>query len=645
VVLYHFGVPGLGGGFVGVDVFFVISGFLIGGLLWKELDETGTISLGRFYLRRVRRLAPAFVVMAAVTSVTAWAILLPCEFREFGKHLIASTVWLSNVQFWREAGYFDIAAESKVLLHTWSLSVEEQFYVVLPLTLLVLRFSRGFTRSVLVLAWLGSAFACVMLTPSQPVATFFLFPFRAWELLTGVLLALWLRGDRRSIPRPFAAIGLALILGSVFLVRPDGFPGWQAILPVTGSAMLLACAGRPSRINRLLSMPPVVFVGLISYSLYLWHWPVLVLSKYWRNGYSGPIEAAQWLGFAVILAVLSWALVERPLRQSSSIPPRRFVGGAVLSALVLIAFGGLTFIRDGMPGRFDAQARAHIAASQDFLQDWSRCSVDDSGAFAGIEICRIGPDGPPEVVIWGDSHLRALMNGFALAALEAERPGWIIWRAGCPPLFGIVKNETAATPAQNAACTKANDQLAQAFRTLDSAKRIMLVGRWTYYAEGAGVGRDAHNLIAMHSAETSDYAASDQAQLFGEALTTTVETLEEIFEEVHIARQVPEIPQYDSREVARGLVHGRLDAIEVSTLSTVSEETLAARVANAEVPIYAIHLSGHARLVDTWPPLCPERCSVTISGQPVYFDNNHLTNAGALAIRGLFLPFLTGDGS
>lgn len=643
VVLYHFGVPGLGGGFVGVDVFFVISGFLIGGLLWKELDETGRISLGRFYLRRIRRLAPAYLVMAAVTSVAAWAILLPFEFREFGKHLIAATIWLSNVQFWREAGYFDVAAETKVLLHTWSLSVEEQFYIVLPLTLLLMRPSRRVTVALLVASWAASALACILLTPSQPVATFFLFPFRAWELLTGVLLALWLRGGRVPVSPVLAPLGLALILGSLVAVRAGGFPGWQALFPVAGSAMLLAGVGQPGVVNRVLSLPPIVFVGLISYSLYLWHWPVLVLSRYWRDGYSGAVEAALWLGLAVVLSVLSWAFVERPVRRTATIAPRRIVIGAASAGIALVLFGGLGFLREGLPGRFDERARAHIAASQDFLQDWSRCNVPEDGAFSGIEICRIGPDAPPEVVIWGDSHLRALMNGLGLAAMEAQTPGWIIWRAGCPPLFGLEKRETAATPAQDAECTAANDRLRDAFQTLDSAERILLVGRWTYYAEGAGIGLDAENRITLTPAPGSGHAAQDQAALFSEAIADTTAILNETFDEVHIARQIAEIPRYDSRDVARGLVHGRLNTLDVAALTAVGEEALAARVANAELPIYALHVEGKARFVDTWPPLCPERCSVLISGKPVYFDNNHLTNAGAVAIRHLFLPFLSGQ--
>lgn len=625
-----------------MDVFFVISGFLIGGLLWKELDEAGLISLTRFYVRRIRRLAPAYIAMAATTTVAAWAILLPFEFREFGKHLIAATVWLSNVQFWREAGYFDAAADSKVLLHTWSLSVEEQFYVVLPLLLLVLRFSRRFTVGTLVLVWLSSAIACILLTPAQPVAAFFLFPFRAWELLTGVLLALWLRRSSPRIPAIAGPVGLSLVLLSIVLVRPEGFPGWQALVPVAGTAILLAGVGQSGSVNRVLSLKPFVFVGLISYSLYLWHWPVLVLSSYLGNGFSGPVEAAQWLALAVVLSILSWALVERPLRSARSIPSGSFVGGAVIAAFALIAAGGVVFIRDGMPTRFDERARAHIAASQDFLQDWSRCAMPDNGPFEGIEICAIGPDAPPEVIVWGDSHLRALMNGLALAADETQTPGWIIWRAGCPPLFGIDKEETAATPDQNAECLDANNQLQEAFETLDSAKRILLVGRWAYYAEGSGTGLDAHNLIEMRAAPGSGYTAASQANLFAEAMTATVELLGQSFEEVHIARQVAEIPDYDSRSVARGLAHGQFGPMEVSALSTVSEEKLASRVANAELPIYALHIEGKAQLIDTWEVLCPERCSVMIAGRPVYFDNNHLTNEGAIAIRNQFVPFLTG---
>ncbi len=638
VVLYHFGVPGLGGGFVGVDVFFVISGFLIGGLLWKELKSTGRLDLPAFYMRRIRRLAPAFFAMAAASSVAAWFILLPFEFREFGKSLIAATVWLSNVQFWREAGYFDIGADTKVLLHTWSLSVEEQFYIFLPLAFLVLRFVRLAMIPLLVLIWAASLAVCIYVTPSDPIATFFLFPFRAWEMLTGVLLAIAMQRRAFALPALFSWIGLALVIASILFVRSAGFPGWQALGPVMGTAMMLAAGGSDNPVNRVLSMRGPVFVGLISYSLYLWHWPVLVLSTYWRNGYENALEAAGWLALAVVLAIVSWALVERPLRRATWIPQRGFGVGALAVALLAIGFGGFAFVRDGVPARFGSDVRGHIAASADFLQDWSRCDVPLEGDFAGVELCAIGPEGDPQVVIWGDSHLRALMDGLAASAEETQTPGLIIWHAGCPGVFGLNKIESAATPAQDADCRADTETLRTALPTLESAEKIMLVGRWAYYVNGTGIGDDINNTIAISALPGSGLQGDTSAELFGNALVATVGELSQTFETIYLMRQVPEIPNYSSREIARGLAHGWMTQEEANRRSVADPDVLASRVSTVETSIYPMVQSAEVMLMDPWPILCPERCSVLYDGAPVYFDNNHLTNAGAMALRPMFAP-------
>lgn len=642
VILYHFGITGLSGGFVGVDVFFVISGYLIGGLLWSELQSTGRIDLKRFYMRRIRRLAPAYFAMAAVSSLAAAFILLPYEFREYGKHLIAATLWLSNVQFWREAGYFDGSAELKILLHTWSLSVEEQFYVVLPFVLLVLGFIRKSTVPVLVLLWAASLWACIALTPSQPAATFFLFPFRAWELLTGVLLALALHNRPLRLPAWVTWVGLGLIIGSILLIQSNGFPGWQAIIPVLGSALILANAGQKNIANSVLGHPAPVFVGLISYSLYLWHWPVLTLSKYWRIEYTGVAETAFWIGVSALLAIASWALVERPLRRATSITGRKFLTGTIAAGAATVGIGALAFVFDGLPARYGPEVRVHIAASEDFIQDWSRCGRASSGPLSGIETCAIGPDGAPEVIIWGDSHLRAMMDGFGRAALETQTPGLIIWRAGCPPLFDVLKTENTAQPVQNAACQAANDQIHLALPQVTSAKRILLVGRWAYYANGTGFGRDVANEITLAPAPNSGLVAENQADLFATALDQTTRELGTAFEEVYVMRMLPEIPNYDSRVIGRQLAYGWITPEEAAMSMIANPEVLAARVKDAETAIYPLTASGQVTLIDTWPALCPERCSVMLGDRSVYFDNNHLTNAGANALRGLFVPFLTG---
>ena len=413
VVLYHFDVPGLSGGFIGVDVFFVISGFLIGGLLWAEVTETGRVALSRFYLRRFRRLAPAFFVMILLVSVAAWVWFLPFELREFGKSLVAATVYLSNVQFFREAGYFDIGADEKLLLHTWSLAVEEQFYVFLPIFMLLLARIRSMLVPLLAGMTAVSLIACIWLTPSNPTATFFLFPFRAWELLTGVLLAIWgqSKHSRWAFHPMLSWVGLALILWGVVMIKAGtSFPGWQVMIPVLGTLLLLANGLNENPVNNVLRSAPMVFVGLISYSLYLWHWPVAVLSKYIRESYGSSFETLGWIGLSVILAVLSWRFVERPTRHAKALTLQVVLPSVAAASVVTLAIGGALYKLNGVPSRFPAEIRTHIQASGDFLQDWSRCKTAQSGPLAGVETCAIGPEGAPQVLFWGDSLLIVTEN-------------------------------------------------------------------------------------------------------------------------------------------------------------------------------------------------------------------------------------------
>ncbi|MDR5652160.1 acyltransferase family protein [Ruixingdingia sedimenti] len=641
VVLYHFGLPGLRGGFVGVDVFFVISGYLIGAILWTEAGRTGRISLVRFYLRRFRRLAPAYFAMAAASALVAWAVLLPQEFRDYAKTLIAATVYLSNVQFYRDAGYFDSGAEEKPLLHTWSLAVEEQFYLVLPLVLwLVWRAGRG--AALLVALAAVSFAACIWVTGRDHPAAFYLFPFRAWELLAGVLLAV------RPLRLPGGAaaswLGAALVLGGVVFIAPGaGFPGWQALVPVAGTVLLLANGAQANPVNRVLSSGPMVGVGRMSYSFYLWHWPVMVLSLAWRDAWAGPGEAAGWLALAFVLSWLSWRYVETPVRMGAWVTPRRLVTGVVVASGAVLAFGAAVFLTDGLPGRIGPEARPHVLASEDFIQDWSRCRTDAAGPLAGLEVCPIGPVGAPRFLAWGDSHLRAMKEGLDLAAQEAGVPGLLVWRAGCPPLAGLAKWESAATRAQDAACTAATAQLLAALPALPDLARVLLVGRWSYYAEGAGTGRDAHNAIALTPLEGP---GDDQAAVYARAVADTIARLHGMGREVLVLRQVPEVPDYQSRRVARLLFHGHLaPGPALEALTTVGAAPLAARNARAEAPFAAAGAAGLVRWLDSHPSLCNGvACSVMAGDRSLYFDNNHLTNHGARALRGLFAPLFAGLG-
>lgn len=641
VVLYHFAATLAPGGFVGVDIFFVVSGFLIGGILWRELKAHDKIDFRAFFVRRIRRLAPAYFAMAAASSVAAYFILLPFEFRAFAKSLIASVFYLSNVQFFREAGYFDVASEDKVLLHTWSLSVEEQFYLCLPLLFVVLGGRRRALVAVLTVVLASSLLACILVTPQSPTAAFFLFPFRAWELVLGVLLAIaW---AERSLTGSYGAwvswLGLGLVAAAIVLTRPDqAFPGYMALLPTLGAALLLLNMSHRNPVNAALAWPPLVQMGLISYSLYLWHWPVLTLSRYYyQDDASGVFGTSLTLAATLVIATLSWRFVERPVREAA-LPPFRLVAGAALGSGLLLAAGTAVYIANGLPARFGPVTRAHIEASADFIQDWRRCKTEAAGPLAGVEVCRVGAEGSPTFLVWGDSHVRAFKEGIDQAASEAGASGLLIWRAGCPPLFDIDKQESAATPAQDRACSEANKVVREALPRLAGIETILLIGRWSYYANGAGTGVDAANTIQIR--QTSGESEGSQETLFFNATVATVEEIRRAIPQVFVMQQTPEMPYYDSRDFARRLAHGRDADIDRTSLAYPLKDVLA-RLASSEAPFLTLDADGRIRLLRLRDRFCDrQQCSVMHDGRSYYFDNNHITNSAARAVKGVLTPVL-----
>src|SRR5262245_24002873 len=354
VILFHMDMPFIPGGFVGVDVFFVLSGFLITNMLAADLAG-GRMSTLNFYDRRIRRIVPGLAAMLVCCSIAAPFILFPEDLANFGLSLTAATLSASNVLFYLQSGYFSAAADRMPLLHTWSLGVEEQFYILFPL-LLYGAWKWARTRIALLIGLLLVASLCLSIwgTSAMPAATFFLLPTRAWELLLGSLLALLaIAGPRSSLQQEAAALGgLALIAASILLLsRQTPFPGLAALPPCLGTALLIwsGCGNRtqPFLTQRLLSARPVVFVGLISYSLYLWHWPFIVFAKYLTFGTLSRPMRASLLALIFAVAVASWRLIETPLRRGSWPWPtlRLRLAGAGGAAVLLIA-AGLAF-RDG----------------------------------------------------------------------------------------------------------------------------------------------------------------------------------------------------------------------------------------------------------------------------------------------------------
>jgi peptidoglycan/LPS O-acetylase OafA/YrhL len=457
VVLYHAGVPWFGGGFVGVDVFFVISGYLITRILHDEIREN-RFSLAGFYERRVRRIFPALFTVLLVCTLVAARLMLPSGFEDYGRSVIAATLFVANLYFWNDSGYFAAGAETKPLLHTWSLSVEEQFYLVFPLVpAFITRFCRGEWRALLLPAAAVSFLLNLWATARFPDAAFYLTPMRGWELLIGAFVALGLVPPFTSRPgREIAcSVGLGLVLGAVFfLTAQDPFPGLWALLPCIGAALIIhAGLDGSTMTGRLLSCRPLVFVGRISYSLYLWHWPIFVFARQMTAGALTGRQQAVVVVLSLLLAVLSWYFVEQPFRHKGVVASRRtlFQGaGAVL--LFFTVVGGVISLGHGLPARF---GRKLVSLHCDLgTYNLSTCFLkkdEPPSAWQG-QRCLIGRDENPTAVLWGDSFAAHYVPGIEMIVDQRKTRILQYNAGGCAPVFDY-------DPASHPLCRGFNGQL------------------------------------------------------------------------------------------------------------------------------------------------------------------------------------------
>ncbi|MFB8830951.1 acyltransferase family protein [Azotobacter sp. CWF10] len=424
VVLYHFGILGFGGGFVGVDVFFVISGFLMTGIIGKGLQR-GDFSLWGFYLARARRILPALIVLAAVLLAVGWFFLMPKEYETLGGHARRTLLFASNLRYLQESGYFDDDAHEKWLLHSWSLSVEWQFYLLLPVLLLaVWRLFPGRRAMVLVHVplLLASFGVCVALTLSEPPKAFYLLQSRAWEFLAGGLLFLFGENLRLSARTRLGLewLGLLSIVSAVvFLDSSSLWPGWLALLPCTGALSVLLAQREDSPWT---GNAVAQWLGTRSYSIYLWHWPLVAALAYCER-----LESPAWVLSALfatlLLGQLSYALIEVPARRGLHGLAPRWAAAALLLAVVSPALAA-AWIREtnGFPQRLPA-AVGEIEAQADNRNPRQKECLDKGAA------CTFG--GPSiRALMVGDSHADALVMA-AQAALPGSQQGIQFRAAPC----------------------------------------------------------------------------------------------------------------------------------------------------------------------------------------------------------------------
>jgi len=633
VVFYHAGFAPFSGGFVGVDVFFVISGYLITAILLREITA-GNFSLGKFYERRARRLFPALFAVIAACCVAGYAVLMPGELEDLGESVATTALFTSNFLFFSEAGYFAGPAELKPLLHTWSLAIEEQYYLLFPgFLLLITRYAQS--RYLLWVSglWLMSFAASVAWVALEPDGAFYLLPSRTWELMTGSLLAIgnW-RIRRPLINEVGALLGLALIFISVFgYSGATGFPGAAALAPCIGTALVILCAqgGQTTLAGRLLCRRPIVFVGLISYSLYLWHWPVLVYAKHVLVRPLQPVEAGVLVLLAVLLAVASWRFIEQPFRGRSGWLNRRQIFRASIIAMAAAVSVGLIFDQsEGLPQRLPESVLQLARVAEERPAQRGRCEGVIPDQQHSDALCRVNDlDVPPSFILWGDSHAMMSMQALGRAAAQAGRNGLLAASNGCAPIPDVFRPARGRTD-----CRAFNQATLEFIKQQPQLQSVILMARWARYAEATPFAYESGGTIFLADKDGIAVDVAANRQLFSRSLQSTVAALASLDRRVVILGAVPEMREQIPIQLAKARWRGA-DVAQQLPYSAFSR-----RQQYVDQTMAVLGENDAVRYLPLAPQLCsPTACDVmSADGMPLYFDDNHLSSAGLQRVSPVF---------
>ena len=645
VILFHAGFSAFSGGFVGVDVFFVISGYLITTILMNDI-EAGHFSLAHFYERRARRILPALFCVIAVCLPFAWAWLLPSQMQDFSHSLVAVGLFASNILFWKESGYFEATAEEKPLLHTWSLAVEEQYYLLFPIFLVMAwRFGRRPTF------WLIAFFAAISLALAEwgwrheANANFYLAPTRAWELFAGSLAAFVLQ--KRGAPRGhegMAVLGLVAILAAVALYdRATPFPSLYALLPVGGTVLLILCAHRGTFVAKVLSFKPLVGVGLISYSAYLWHQPLFAFARVRMMEAPSAEIFGVLIALSFVLAGLSWRFVEQPFRKSDGmLATRKMVfifAGCGLAAM--IGFGALGSLSQGFAQRVSDDIARMDAQAHSVKSFSSSCRLGMvRQAFRGgrennfdhpLAGCWTRADQETHsVMLIGDSHMEVIAPVLRTRLKDAGISSYAVSYIGCVPLAGFYRTDYD----QQHLCDDYNRSMID-YAHAAGIRTVILFGRFPLYLEGSrfdngegGVeaGDPAYiDVFARQGKAPAPWSSEERMERVSSGYVSGLNALLDAGLNVVLVEAIPEagwsVPHY----LAKAMMHG-YDAKDGTSLQAYHNRNR--RVFDAFDQV------AHPSLyrVPSADAFCAEdtgRCQFVDEGGVMYRDDDHLSDYGA----------------
>jgi peptidoglycan/LPS O-acetylase OafA/YrhL len=622
VLTFHAFPQVMPGGFVGVDVFFVISGYLITRDIVAR-RAAGTFSLADFYSRRIRRIFPALITILVAVLAFGWLVNYPDEFERLLAHAMAGVAFVQNFRLLYEAGYFDVSSASKPLLHLWSLAIEEQFYLLWPLALMLGRRDLRWAATIAV----ASFAANLWYVGIDPTAAYYL-PFtRFWQLMAGALLAIVpVESGSPSRANALATLGAAFCAASFSMLDAGArYPGWPALLPTCGAVLLIA-AGPAAWTSRLLALRLPVGVGLVSYPLYLWHWPVLAYLRTLEPN-PPPLHIALSMVLAMVLATLTYQLIERPLR--SPIRIRSKVRGL---AAVMAAVGALcaaVFPVAASVPRWSEMTRSQ-AMLEDLRnvepQDYAPCDPALRGAAPELTACL--QSGPPQVALIGDSHAVHLFS--ALADVDKSR-GWLLAaRSSCPPLKGVHVDSPFGD------CGATMDKVLERVASDARIQTVVLAFFGSYdsatdFAFDHVQARNGPSVIRVTRPGTADKPTAIAA-----GLHDTVELLSSAGKRVVLVIDVPELSFSPRGCVARPLARSKIENCAMAVAAVLERQaSLRRTVAELQRGFPAL------RVFDPMSVLCDDRrCQVDRGGMLAYSDSHHLSLRGSHLVSGPLLALL-----
>jgi peptidoglycan/LPS O-acetylase OafA/YrhL len=630
VIVFHAGVSAIPGGFIGVDVFYVISGFLITKIILADLCEN-KFSFSQFYSRRVKRLLPAALVLVVTTVVFGYFILTPDKYIELAKSAIYASVFMANVWFANNSGYFDQSTEIAPLVHTWSLAVEEQFYLVFPIIVLLLYRMWGIqgVRLGVAILIVGSLSASILFTPTYPNLAFYMLPTRAWELGVGAMLVFlpWRHIQATLFSNIAFAFGLAIILYGVFFISgQDQYPGVYALIPVIGSALLIVSAHSNGSIgNRILSFSPLALVGRFSYSAYLWHWPIV---SYYRIY----VSERGFVWYEVVLLIVaslgagyvSWKFVEERFRYLK-LPPKMVLGYGASAIMLMVAIPSVVYMAKGFPDRISLDAR--MITDSDLMWDW-RCA-EEIRPFesSGKSFCIVGAnwDGARvKALMWGDSHSLHWAPVFDQLAKE-RNISILIAPLTCPPYLNssFVKEHYPKFPNFTSDCTKKHETAVAWLKHNPDVSLVIMAAAWSghvrqLYNEEELVNRTSEISMLEKSSEVGK-------RLSQRALLRTIDSIDAEDRKILLLGDVPR-PNRNLNECAfndfSSLLRSEcdepydyLDSAEVSEWHKDSDDVLDSIAKRRD----------SVTVIFPFPAFCSgERCPTYLNGELLYKDSNHI---------------------